>query len=195
MSGRSLSALLRGSVSPHTPSPSMMLRKKSGKRKMTATMRRKLQRRAQITQLPPISLAESKRNEFFIKCLDVAKKERPEWDSEQLERDREVAREYQKKMTQRHHIHQRDLEHKHLMKMLAISALPKKSMQLDAVTVTDPNMPLSIRPPTYTPPHAGWQRPPDAVVAEMSDDEGGRDEGGDMSEDWSDSDDEQEMKH
>lgn len=76
------------------------------------------------------------------------------------------------------------------MKMLSVSALPKKEMQLDAVKVTDPTMPLSLRPPSYTPPHAGWQRPPGAVVGTLSDDDGIRDEAGFESEEWTDTDDE-----
>lgn len=90
---------------------------------------------------------------------------------EELAESEAVAKTYQRHMNARARTHQRDLSHKVLMKWLAISALPTKQLQLEAVTVTHAEMPVVIRPPTETPPHAGWQRPREAVVEAAAEDE------------------------
>ena len=96
---------------------------------------------------------------------------RPQLTPEQLAQGEALAKAYQKGMNARAHRHRVDLNHKQEMKACAIAALPTEELQVDAMLVDDPTVPLMLRLPTVTPPHAGWHRPDNVLFLSPEEEE------------------------
>lgn len=97
-----------------------------------------------------------KLNELYLTCLEPPARPVDPLSAEELERGRLLARRYTIGLMRRHKIQEKDLQQKIRHKWRAIHALPTLELRKEALTVTDPCVPLDRPLAAFTPPLRGF---------------------------------------